>query len=303
MNYPVYYQGSILPKSELKFSFLSPCFQYGLTPFDTIACIKGPTESSLFRPYEHIARLKHSCSCLDIIINQSENEILHDLISYLNAINPLTSVIVRIMAYIEEGSWASKSVYANLVFSTYTAENYNIGLTSSELCLATSTYGIRPEKSVHDFSVKVGANYLSARYATIDARKRGFDGALLLDSNFNLSELCGANIFFFKDNTLFTPQLSSNILNGITRDSLIKLAINSLGLKVFEEDIPVQDIPKFDFAFACGTTMLIKKISRIDETCFDSTHCDSQVFERLISTLRLLLTGSIESNPNWFYGI
>lgn len=303
MNYPVYYQGSIFPKSQLKLTFLSPCFQYGITPFDTIACIKSLDKTFLFRPYEHISRLRRSCDSLDIQINESDHDIMASLKNYLKLIRPTTSVVVRIMAFTENGSWSSKSICADLVYSAYCADNYNINSSSSPLALATSPYGFRPNKDVHDFSIKVGANYLSARYATIDAIKRGFDGALLLDSNSNVSELGGANIFFVKDHALFTPQLSSNILDGVTRDSIIKYSINSLGLEVFELDISAQDIPKYDFAFACGTTMLVKEISRINDISFESSLYDRHALNHLMLSFRLLLTGSIAFDTSWHYSI
>lgn len=303
MNYPVYFQGKILPKSELNFSFLSPSFQYGLTPFDTIACIKKSSKIVLFRPLDHIVRLKKSCAGLDIIIKESSNDILECLNEYLKIIKPSSSVIVRVMAFAEEGSWSSKTLEANLVFSAYTAHNYDLDTSTSTLSLSTSHYGVRPEKLTHDFSIKVGANYLNARYATIDAVKRGFDATLLLDTYSNISELGGANIFFLRDKSLFTPKLSSNILDGITRQSIIRYCKELLCLEVNERDISIHELSNYDFAFACGTTLLLKGISSINDVDYRVLPRDQGFNLWLMSSISSLLTASIEFQSTWLYTV
>ena len=83
---------------------------------------------------------------------------------------------------------------------------------------------------------KMGGNYLNSILATQECKRNGFDEALLLDSSANLSEAPGENIFIIKNDTLITPPLNSSALEGITRDSVIKIA-QDLGYEVMEKVI------------------------------------------------------------------
>ena len=115
--------------------------------------------------------------------------------------------------------------------------------------------------------------YINSILATTDAKKRGFDEALLLDMNENVAEGPGANIFIEKDGKLFTPALG-NILAGITRATIIEHC-KILDIEVVEKTISVDELKNADNAFFCGTAAEIIGIHTIDDTVYRQRWNDS----------------------------
>jgi branched-chain amino acid aminotransferase len=110
---------------------------------------------------------------------------------------------------------------------------------------------------------KMGGNYLNSIIATQEAKRNGFDEAILLDHNGNVSEAPGENIFIVRDDQLITPPLSSSALNGITRDAVIKIARN-LNIDVIETEIARSELTISDEIFLTGTAAEITPIISMD---------------------------------------
>ena len=112
---------------------------------------------------------------------------------------------------------------------------------------------------------KMGGNYLNSILATQDAKKRGFDEAILLDKNGYVSEAPGENIFIVKRNTLITPPLSSSALDGITRRSILTFS-KALKLKTKVKNISKRELKSADEIFLSGTAAEITPIIKLEKT-------------------------------------
>ena len=115
--------------------------------------------------------------------------------------------------------------------------------------------------------VKCTANYVNNRAAELEAKAGGYDGALMLTQEGKLSEASGACVFMLRGGKLITPDLSSDILESITRETVIELARGKLGLTVEERRIDRSEIAAADEMFACGSgweVIPIVSVSRID---------------------------------------
>ena len=112
---------------------------------------------------------------------------------------------------------------------------------------------------------KMGGNYLNSILATQDAKKRGFDEAILLDKNGYVSEAPGENIFIVKRNTLITPPLSSSALDGITRRSILTFS-KDLKLKTKVKNISKRELKSADEIFLSGTAAEITPIIKLEKT-------------------------------------
>ncbi|MEK6908292.1 MAG: branched-chain-amino-acid transaminase, partial [Thermoproteota archaeon] len=110
---------------------------------------------------------------------------------------------------------------------------------------------------------KMGGNYLNSIIATQEAKRSGFDEAILLDHNGNVSEAPGENIFIVREGQLITPPLSSSALNGITRDAVIKIA-RDLDIDVTETEIARSELTVSDEIFLTGTAAEITPIIAMD---------------------------------------
>ena len=111
---------------------------------------------------------------------------------------------------------------------------------------------------------KMGGNYLNSILATQDAKKRGYDEAILLDKNGNVSEAPGENIFIIKKNTLITPPLSSSALDGITRKSILKFS-KDLNLKTKVKNISVKELKSADEVFLSGTAAEVTPVIKLEK--------------------------------------
>jgi branched-chain amino acid aminotransferase len=109
--------------------------------------------------------------------------------------------------------------------------------------------------------------------AISEAKKNGFDEAILMDMNGYVSESTSANIFMEVNGKLITPQ-KGNIMAGITRDTVIQIA-KQLDIEVIEKNITLQDLKNADTAFLCGTAVEIIGIKSVDDTIFPLLFSDS----------------------------
>jgi branched-chain amino acid aminotransferase len=111
--------------------------------------------------------------------------------------------------------------------------------------------------------VKAGANYINGRYAHLDANRKGFDVPLLLGSDGKLAEGAGACLFLVRDNVLVTPQLTSSVLESITRDTVLRLAAE-LGYATESRPVDRTELLIADEAFLCGSAAEISAITSVD---------------------------------------
>jgi branched-chain amino acid aminotransferase len=127
--------------------------------------------------------------------------------------------------------------------------------------------GISSWRRIHDISTpplaKMGGNYLNSILATQESKRNGYDEAILLDHLGNISEAPGENIFIVRDGKLLTPPPSSSALEGITKDSVIRIA-KDLGYQTIEREIPRTEIYFADEVFLTGTAAEITPVISVD---------------------------------------
>jgi len=112
---------------------------------------------------------------------------------------------------------------------------------------------------------KITGIYVNSALAKTEANERGFDEAILLTHDGHVSEGSGENIFIAIDGKLITPPSSDNILLGVTRDTVITLARNELGIETMEQSIDRSELFTADEAFFTGTAAHVTPIVEVDE--------------------------------------
>lgn len=151
--------------------------------------------------------------------------------------------------------------------------------------LKTSKW-IRPPSNTAPIQAKAAGLYMICTLSKHIAEKKGFDDSLMLDSNGYVAESTGANIFFVKNNKLYTP-IADCFLNGITRQTVIKLAKKN-NIKIIEKRILPRELLKADEIFLTGTAVEITPISQIDNKKFNV----GEITKKLIS----LFSDLVEKN-------
>lgn len=261
----VVYNGKIVPESEVSVSIRSKAFNYGLGCFEGIRAYYSKEDDQLyaFRLADHYKRLKQSCKTLYIEIPYTVEELCDMTLELLKKNNFKTTTYIRPVAY-----KGSESIGPTLLDDDNRLVIYCQPLGSytgkTELKVAVSSWE-RLQDNMLPPRVKPTAAYLNSALASLEVKRNGYDEALFLTNNGHLCEGPGENLFIFKKGQLITPPPSDNILEGITRDTVMELAKNELHLDVVERSITRTEMYAADEMFFSGTAMEVTPVVEVDD--------------------------------------
>lgn len=264
----IYLNGRFVKAKDAKTDLYGQSLHYGLAAFEGIRAYKTHNATRVFKIREHYERLKRSCELVGIPYNWDNNELIKQTYRLLE-INNLKDAYIRPLVYSEPNMTLIAPSKVNIMICVWEWGAY---LGNKQLKVAISPFQ-RPNPKSTFVEAKISGHYVNSILATTEAKKRGFDEALLLDMNENVAEGSGANIFIEKSGKLYTPALG-NILAGITRATVIELC-KVLDIEVIEKTISVAELKKADSAFFCGTAAEIIGIHTIDDTVYKQRWNDS----------------------------
>jgi len=235
---------------------------YGSAIFEGIRFYETKNGPAIFRLDEHLERFFFSAKALGMKIIYSKQELKKAIIELVKK-NKLKSGYIRPIAfYGEKMGLNPNGVEVQVGIACWAWGKY---LEKETVRVKISPFmRLHPRCSV--MGAKISGHYFNSILASIDAKKSGFDEALLLDWQNNIAEGPGENIFFVKEKKIFTPS-GGAILSGITRDSIMKIA-KDLGYQVLEKKIKVSDLKSFAEAFFTGTAVEVNAISQIGKINF-----------------------------------
>ncbi len=256
----IWMDGILVPWKDAQVHLLTHSLHYGSAVFEGIRIYETSKGPAIFRLKEHVQRLFHSASSFNMKIFFSQEQIINAIVQTAK-VNEIKSGYIRPLIYFGYGKMglSLKGAPVNIAIACWPWGSY-LGDTPARV-KTSSFIRIHPESSI--MSAKISGHYANSILAGEEARALGYDEALLLDFQGNIAEGPGENLFIVKNDTLFTP-VSGNILSGITRDSIIKIAID-LGYKVREIPMNLQTAHEADEAFFTGTAAEIHSISSIDD--------------------------------------
>lgn len=264
--YPIVFFGeSYVDAHEARLSIASSAVLYGLSVYTVLPVCVGEDGSLLaFRLEDHFARLLDSAKIIGI--DTFEEEWSFD--RFVDTVRDLTekntvrkNVYVRITVHVdaEIAGTRSRGLHSLLSMFIYDAEP----ILSQDGCqLKTSVW-----RRIPDFSIpsraKVNGAYVNSVLGKQDAIDSGYDDCIFLDVQGHVCELSAANIFVVRHGVLITPDLTSDLLEGINRRSVIEIA-RDLGITVQERTLDLTELYVADEAFASGTSANISPILEID---------------------------------------
>jgi branched-chain amino acid aminotransferase len=260
-----YFQRRFVPLSEAKIGVKTHAFLYGTACFEGIRGNYNADDGRiyLFRLAEHYRRLAMSCRILHIGLAQTEDE-LCELTKELVARSGYTEdVYIRPIAYKSEEAIGPRMhdieddfLVFVMPFGPYLDPDAGIR------CM-TSTW-----RRVDDLGIparaKVNGLYINSALAKTEALQNGFDEAIMLDERGHVSEGSGENVFIVRDGKLVTPLVSDNVLEGITRSSVITLAREELGIETVERSIDRSEVYVADECFLTGTAAHVTAVVEVD---------------------------------------
>ncbi|HFD39990.1 MAG TPA: branched-chain amino acid transaminase [Anaerolineae bacterium] len=264
-NRYAFFRGRIVPIEQAKVSIMTHGLNYGTGCFEGIRAYwnEGQAQLYLFRPTEHYERLHRSCRILRIDLPYSVQELNAITVDLLRREGFRQDAYVRPLAYkaseligvrlhdLEDGF----AIFA-VPFGRY-IENEE----GAHVCISAWR---RVDDNAAPARAKITGAYINSAFAKTDAVLSGYDEALVLTQTGHISEGSAENFFMVRDGLLITPPITSNILEGVTRDTIIRLAQEELGLPVIERSIDRSEVYVCDEAFLVGTGVQVAAITRIE---------------------------------------
>ncbi|HUA97964.1 MAG TPA: branched-chain amino acid transaminase [Terracidiphilus sp.] len=263
-NLIVYFGGAYVPLAEARVGILTHALHYGTGVFEGIRAYWDETERELFamRPLEHFERWKQNCGILHMDLPLDAEELGAIAVELLRRNRPRTDVYIRPLAY-KCAERVGVSPDDRNAFAMV-ALPYGEYLHSEKGLHAGVSSWRRIEDNAIPARAKICGAYVNSALATDDAHRAGFDEAIFLNESGHVAEGATCNLFMVRRGRLITPSITENVLEGITRDSVMELAQRELGLRVVERAIDRSELYICDELFFTGTAVGIAPVVRVD---------------------------------------
>lgn len=263
-NGHIWIDGSFYKWDEAKIHVLTHSLHYGTAVFEGIRCyntVKGP---AIFRLEDHVNRLFNSAKIYFMNIEFSKEQI-EDAIIDTTKKNRIDECYIRPLAYFGYGKMGINplSNKVSVAIALWRWDEYLKKEDVNHGVRVMVSGWMRIDARTMPIHAKATANYANSALARIEAIKAGFDEALMLNTDGMVVEASGENIFIVKNNVLITPPTASGALEGITRDTVLRLAKDD-NIITEIRDISKDELYLADEVFLTGTAAEIKAVGEID---------------------------------------
>jgi len=261
----VFYKGRVVPYSEVKFGVLTHAMNYGTAVFGGIRAYWNEEEKQLFvfRPQDHFRRFLQSSKLLCMELNLTRDDLVNGLMELIRAEGYQEDLYIRPLAFYSDEiigvrihDLTAEASIVVMPFGQYNKNEENMHVTVSSW------------RRIDDNSIpargKIAGAYVNSAFIKTDAVRAGFDEALVLNADGHISEGSAANFFMLRNGTFATPPITDNVLEGITRRSVIQWIREELRMEVQERPIDRTELYLADEMFFCGTGAQISAITRVD---------------------------------------
>ena len=262
----IWMNGKLVPFKDAKVHVLTHALHYSTAVFEGIRCYNTSNGSAIFRLPEHVDRFFNSAKMYGMKMRYTKKQIIDAIIRTVKT-SGLKECYIRPIAYYGYGTMGL----------TPTLNKVDVSISCWEWKMGESKAGkfsgakckiskwVRIDSRSQPMQAKSAANYSNAALARVEALKSGYDEAIMLNYNGKVAEGSAENIFIVKNGIIKTPPLNADILNGITRDSVIRL-IKADRIKLIQKDITLKELLKADEVFMTGTAAEVKSVTKINKT-------------------------------------
>ncbi len=258
-----YFEDEFVPLEEAKIGIATHALNYGTGVFGGIRAYWNDQQEQLyvFRIKKHFARFLDSCKLLNIVLPYSIDDLSNIVLELLRREGYRTDAYLRPLAYKSTEDITPRLYDLDDSFSCFSRPQGNY------IKLEVKA-GVSSWRRVDDNAIpargKITGAYINSAFARSEAYWNGFDEAIVLNHDGHVSEGSAENIFIVRNDTLITPSVKDNILEGITRATIMELAHEELGMKVHERTIDRSELYLADEAFFTGTGAQVSAIVEID---------------------------------------
>src|SRR6266536_1343952 len=261
----IWMNGELVDWDDAKIHVGAHGLHYGSGVFEGIRCYETPGGPAVFRLTVHLQRLHNSARLLYMQLPYSVEE-LRAASFELIGVNGLPSCYVRPIAFYGFGELgvSAQGNPVDMVIMSWPWGAYlgDEGLRNGIRVKISSWQRVGPNVIPH--VAKATGIYINSMLAVTEANKAGYDEAILLTADGFIADGSGENIFVVKDGVIYTPDLATGILPGITRDTVIQIA-QDLGYTVVQKQLIRSDLHLADEVFMCGTAAEVTPIREVDD--------------------------------------
>ncbi|MEB3327414.1 MAG: branched-chain amino acid transaminase [Synechococcus sp.] len=289
-----WFGGRCVPFAEATLSVATHALHYGTGAFGGMRAIPNPGDSDeilLFRADRHVRRLSQSARLL--LTELSEDTINLAIREFLRSNKPTCPVYLRPFVYTSDLGIAPRLHNIETDFLIYGLELGDYLPPDGVTCRISSW--TRQEDRSLPLRGKISGAYITSSLAKTEAVKSGFDEALLLNSRGKLSEASGMNLFLVREGVLITPSVDQDILEGITRASVIDLA-RAMGMEVLERPVDKSELFVADEVFLSGTAAKVTPVRRVETT--DMPH-ERPIMSAIRERLTAITEGRDPAYDSW----
>jgi len=260
-----YFQGKIVPYSEAKVGVLTHALNYGTAAFAGVRAYWNEENQQLyiFRATDHYRRFLNSCKLLLMQLAQTPESLTQITVDLLRADDYHQDIYIRPLAYKSDEVIGVKlhGIHEELSICAVPFDKYITDDTNAHVTISSWR---RVDDNIIPARGKISGAYANSAFIKSDAVLAGFDDALVLTQEGHISEGSAMNFFMVRDGLLITPPVTENILEGITRRSVIELARQELNLAVVERPVDRTEVYLCDELFLTGTAAQITAVTRVD---------------------------------------
>ena len=298
-NY-IFFKNKVVPLDEARTGVLTHALHYSTSCFEGIRGNWNESSGTMhvFRLLEHYERLHRSADVFMIELGHTPEELCGITVDLLQQCGYREDVYIRPMAYKSSERIATlnlRDLESSLVIAVMPFGNY---LEPSKPLRCITSSWRKPADVAVPSNTKIAGIYTTNILAKTDAVSKGFDEAILLAANGNVSEGSGENLFMVKDGVMHTPPIGDNCLMGITRSSVIQLAREGYGMEVRERSIQRSELYAADEVFLCGTAAHITPVGELDNRAIGDGRA-GDITTKLQSTYFDVIRGVDEKYHHW----
>ena len=260
-----FFQGKIVPYSEAKVGVLTHALNYGTAAFAGVRAYWNEETQQLyiFRAADHYRRFLNSCKLLLMQLQQTPESLTQITVELLRADDYHQDIYIRPLAYKSDEIIGVKlhGIHEELSICAVPFDKYISDDTNAHVTISSWR---RVDDNIIPARGKIAGAYANSAFIKSDAVLSGYDDALVLTQEGHISEGSAMNFFMVRDGVLITPPVTENILEGITRRSVIDLARNELNLNVVERQVDRTEVYLCDELLLTGTAAQITAVTRVD---------------------------------------
>ncbi len=293
-----YFENQFIPFAEAKMSIATHALHYGTGAFGGMRGIPDPQNSDqilLFRLDRHCQRLSNSARFL--LYDLSAEKIQSVIIEFVQKNQPSLPFYIRPFVYTSDLGIAPRLHNIEKNFFVYALELGDYLSPDGVSCRISSWY--RQEDRSLPLRGKISGAYITSSLAKTEAVDSGFDEAILMNAQGKVCEASGMNVFIVRQGKLITPGFEQDILEGITRDSILTIA-RDLGIPIVERPIDKTELMIADEVFLSGTAAKITPVRRVESYELSG---DRPITNKLREKLSAITENRDADYKDWVYAI